>query len=207
MRKPQSFGALEKLGRVRLSRHFYMRDFLYSEIASYYGVVNAPDDPDLAIHVGKQLCEQLLEPLNATFGRVVLRSSYRSVVVNDLGVGRHNCAKSESNFAGHIWDRRDRDGLCGASACVALPWFTDRYANGADWRSLAYWIHDHLPYSELEFFDGEGMCTFNLAWHEKPKKTITSYISKKQTLLKNAHEETGFSEWYQDFPPCVLVNR
>lgn len=62
-----------------------MRDFLYSEIESHYGVPNIPDDLDLAIHVGKQLCEQLLEPLNATFGRVVLRSSYRSVAANDLG--------------------------------------------------------------------------------------------------------------------------
>jgi hypothetical protein len=102
MQTPKSFDALNRLGRVRLSQNFYMRDFLYSEIAALYGVANIPDDPDLAIYVGKQLCEQLLEPLNATFGRIVLRSSYRSVAVNDLGVGRHNCAKSESNFAGHI---------------------------------------------------------------------------------------------------------
>ena len=32
MRKPQSVKTLEEFGRVRLSRSFYMRDFLYSEI-------------------------------------------------------------------------------------------------------------------------------------------------------------------------------
>ena len=183
-----------------------MREFLYSEIAAIYGIANIPDDPDLAIYVGKQLCEQLLEPLNATFGRVVLRSSYRSVAVNDLGVGRHNCARSEANFARHIWDRQDEHGSRGATACIALPWFTDRYATGADWRSLAYWIHDHLPYSELEFFDGAGMCTFNLSWHEQPEKTITSYIGKRQTLLKNAHDEHGFADWYAGFPVYVPEN-
>ena len=30
--------ALEVLGRTRLSRNFFMRDFLYSETASEYGV-------------------------------------------------------------------------------------------------------------------------------------------------------------------------
>ena len=63
MRKPQSIDALENLGRIRLSTNFFMRDFLYSEIANFYGVQNIPDDPDLAIEVGKILCEDLLEPL------------------------------------------------------------------------------------------------------------------------------------------------
>lgn len=200
MRKPQSVRTLEKLGRVRLSKSFYMREFLYSEIANFYGVQNIPDDPDLAIEVGKRLCEELLEPLNATFGRVAIRSSFRSCSVNQLGIDKHNCAKNESNFAGHIWDRRDSEGLSGATACIAIPWFTDRYEDGADWRSLAYWIHDHLPYSRMEFFDGSGMCTFNLSWHEKPEKTITSWMAPR-VLLKNAHDKKGFEEWYKDFPP------
>ena len=34
MRKPASMKTLEKLGRVRLSKHFFMRDMLYSEIAN-----------------------------------------------------------------------------------------------------------------------------------------------------------------------------
>src|SRR4051812_46646731 len=32
MRRPATVAALEKLGRVRLSHSFYMREFLYSEI-------------------------------------------------------------------------------------------------------------------------------------------------------------------------------
>ena len=51
-----------------------MRDFLYSEIANFYGIQNIPENPDLAIEVGKRLCEELLEPLNATFGRLAVRS-------------------------------------------------------------------------------------------------------------------------------------
>ena len=99
MRKPQSVDALENLGRVRLSRSFFMRDFLYSEIANFYGVPNIPDDPDLAVEVGKALCEQLLEPLQATFGRVAVRSASRSPAVNQLGNEKnHNCGSNESTF-------------------------------------------------------------------------------------------------------------
>jgi len=199
MRKPQSVKALEKLGMVRLSRSFYMRDFLYSETANLHQMQNIPDNPDLAIEVGKKLCEELLEPLNATFGRVAVRSSYRSSELNEFcNVNGYSCAKNEANYAGHIWDRVDAEGFKGATACVALPWFTDLYEGGRDWRSLAYWIHDHLPYSELQFFP--DLCAFNISWHEKPKKSIHSYIKPAGYLLHGAQSNSGFSEMYADFP-------
>jgi hypothetical protein len=147
MRKPQSVDALEKLGNERLSRSFYMREFLYSETAKFHGLQNIPDNPDLALEVGRKLCEELLEPLNATFGRVAIRSSYRSCEVNKFcNEHGYSCAKNESNFVGHIWDRLDADGLKGATACIALPWFTDRFEKGADWpsRSLNVWLAFHL---------------------------------------------------------------
>ncbi len=56
--KPGSVKALEELGRVRLSEHFFMRDFLYSEIANFHGIPNIPDDPDLAIEAGSALCDE-----------------------------------------------------------------------------------------------------------------------------------------------------
>jgi|SRR5690606_18466451 len=62
-----------------------MRDFLYSEIANWYGIQNFPDYPEKAIYTGTQLCEQLLEPLQEKFGRITIRSAYRSPSVNQLG--------------------------------------------------------------------------------------------------------------------------
>lgn len=200
MRKPESVETLEKLGMIRLSQSFYMREFLYSETANYHGLQNIPDDPVLAIEVGRKLCQELLEPLNATFGRVAIRSSFRSCAVNQYcNEHGYGCAKNESNYAGHIWDRLDAEGLKGATACIALPWFSDRYEKGADWRALAYWIHDHLPYSELQFFP--AICAFNISWHEKPKKSIQSYIEPRGYLLRNAQSPSGFSDLYANFPP------
>lgn len=120
MRKPAS----EELGRQRLSGSFLMRDFLYSEIAAIHGLNNAPDDPDLAIAAGTRLCEELLEPLQDSFGRIAIRSAYRSEEVNAFGhANGYNCASNDANCAGHIRDRRDARGMRGAAACLVVPSF------------------------------------------------------------------------------------
>ena len=199
MSTTMSVDALEDLGRVRLSSSFFMRDFLYSEIAAKYGILNAPDDRELAIEVGKHLCVELLEPLNAKFGRIAIRSAFRSCEVNQKGNEKgQNCASNEKNYAGHIWDRRDADGLSGATACVVIPWFADRYAAGADWRAMAYWIDDHLPYSELQFFP--KLAAFNISWHERPKRRIFSYIEPKGILINGERSEGKHQALYGDFP-------
>jgi len=205
MRKPQSIDALEDLGRVRLSTNFFMRDFLYSEIANFYGIQNIPDDPDLAIEVGKVLCDRLLEPLQATFGRLAIRSAYRSPAVNQLGNEKdHGCGSNESNYAAHIWDKRDAQGKRGAMACVVVPWFSDRYQAGADWRSLAYWIHDHLPYNRLQFFP--NLCAFNISWREDASQAIGSFIAPKGSLFRDGVPERGqFAHMYADFPELKSV--
>src|SRR5215468_333251 len=124
MRAPASVRSLETLGRVRLSHSFFMRDFLHSEIANFYGVPNIPEDPDQAIAAGRRLCEDLLEPLQAAFGRLAIRSAYRSAAVNAYGNAHHqNCASNERNHARHIWDCRDGRGGMGAMACIVVPWF------------------------------------------------------------------------------------
>ncbi|HEX6440904.1 MAG TPA: hypothetical protein VF007_01870, partial [Stellaceae bacterium] len=108
MRTPKSVRSAEALGRVRLSQSFFMRDFLHSEIGNVHGISNLPDDPDLAIEAGKRLCQELLEPLQRTFGRVGVRSAYRSSALNAYGNAHyHNCASNVWNYARHIWDRRD----------------------------------------------------------------------------------------------------
>ncbi|MCY4002344.1 MAG: hypothetical protein OXF33_01330, partial [Rhodospirillales bacterium] len=115
---------LEEFGRVRLSKHFFMRDFLYSEISAVHGIPNVPNEPDLAIEAGRGLCEHLLEPLRDIFGHVTIRSAFRNASVNRYG-NRHklNCARNPQTPATHIWDHHDSDGCVGAPACVVIPWF------------------------------------------------------------------------------------
>ena len=166
-----------------------MREFLYSDIAAIHGLSNIPDDPDLAIKVGERLCQDLLEPLQEVFGRVALRSAYRSSEVNGfgstqqrLGKAGYPCGSNDYNLAGHIWDRRDKHGFCGANVSVVVPEFIDVFQGTEDWQIIAWWIHDHLPYSSLGFFPVNK--AFNLSWHEVPKRIIHSYIRPKGLLTK-----------------------
>ncbi len=201
MKVPTTVTSLDDLGRVRLSPNFFMRDFLYSEIANLHGIPNIPEDPALATQAGSRLCEDLLEPLNATFGRIAIRSAYRSPTVNQFGNEKgHNCASNEANFASHIWDRRDAQGRMGATACIVIPWFSDRYEAGEDWRSMAWWIHDHLPYSRMEFF--KTRAAFNLTWREQPERRIDSYVRPRGCLTRPgmAGHEGDHSSWYPGFP-------
>jgi hypothetical protein len=203
MRKPKSVAALTEFGRVRLSRTFFMRDFLFSDIASVHGMTNLPDDPELTIAAGSRLCEHLLEPIQDAFGRIAIRSAYRSREVNGFGnemqrKGKpgYSCASNEANRAGHIWDWRDKDGHMGATACIVVPGFWDRFQAQGDWVRLAWWIHDHLPYSSLYFFP--KYWAFNISWHERPLRRIDSYVAPKGCLTKPgmpSHEGSHAELW------------
>lgn len=198
MRKPMTVSALTELGRVQLSPHFFMRDFLYSDIAAIHGLSNIPDDPDLAIAAGTRLCEELLEPLQEAFGRIAIRSAYRSSEVNALGAAKsYNCASNERNHARHIWDVRDAKGQMGATACIVVPGFANRFDQPGDWKRLAWWIHDHLPYAMMEFFPIRW--AVNLSWHEAPSRMIFSHVPDDRGYLTKPgmanHEGSHEAEW------------
>lgn len=194
---PKSVQSLEDLGRRRLSPSFFMRDFLHSEIAAFHGLLNVPENIDVAVKTGGKLCVELLEPLQSTFGRIAIRSAYRSPTVNAVGNEHgHNCASNEKNFAGHIWDMPNANGY-GATACIVVPSFIARHSGEHDWKLLAWWIHDHLPYSAMEFFP--ALRAFNIGWHEKPIRSIYSHIPSARGYLTRPgmdnHAGSHEAEW------------
>ena len=204
MRSPGTWLALEELGRARLSRHFYARDMLHSEIGNFFGIPNIPENPDLFLAAGRALCENLLDPLTETFGPIAVRSAYRSPSLNQYGatqVRPQKCAANDKNHAGHIWDRRDAKGRMGATASIVIPWFADHYAQGRDWRHLAWWLHDHLTFHEVYFFP--KLAAFNLGWREEPERRILSYIAPKGHLALIPPDR---ADSYADFPPFRGIN-
>jgi hypothetical protein len=198
---------LEDFGRIRLSKSFFMRDFLYSEISQIENIPNIPDDPDLAILAGKALCEHVLEPLQERLGRISIRSAYRSCTVNARGAAnknQYNCARNEANYAGHIWDRRDEHGHMGATACIIVNSFIPYYERTGKWQALAWYIHDHIPgYSHMQFYP--KYAAFNISWHEQPKKEIYSYIDPKGYLTRpgmdnfSGSHDSEYSDFLREF--------
>jgi len=186
MRTPQSVKSLEEFARIRLSKSFFMREFLYSEISQIERIPNIPENPDHAVEVGRRLCEEVLEPMQAELGRIAIRSAYRSPAVNAKGAennNQYNCAKNEANYGGHIWDFPTIGGVKGATACIVVPSFLDYYELTGHWQALAWWVHDNIPaYSSMCFFP--KLAAFNISWSEKPEKRIDSYVPPKGCLTK-----------------------
>jgi len=180
---------LDKLGRVQLSKSFFMREFLYSEISQIHGIQNIPDDPNLAIKAGKHLCENILEPLQDQLGRISVRSAYRSCDLNK------HC--NEKNYAGHIWDRRDSKNFMGATACIIITSFLPYYKRTGDWTALAWWIHDHFrgSYANMDFFPTSA--AFNITWHENQNypQYIWSYVENPHTQKKGYLTKHGMDNF------------
>src|SRR5579864_5088889 len=176
------YEALEELGHVRLSKSFFMRDFLYSETANHFRLRNVPGNVELSIEVGRRLCEDVLEPLQSAFGRVHVRSAFRSEDVNRIcGDQGLNCAPNERARGTHIWDSPDSDGHKGAMACIVLPWLIDQCAVGMDWHEIAWWIHDRLPYHVAIFY--RPLYAFNIAWSETPRRMLINRIDEPNATL------------------------
>jgi len=146
---------------------------------------NLPDDPDLAIAAGRKLCDRLLEPLQAMFGRLAIRSAFRSPEVNAYGNAHfQNCGSNERNRARHIWDQRSKDGGMGAMTSIVLPWLVD-----------------HLePYSELQFFP--KLAAFDISWNELPQRRISSFAPPRGVLTKPGlpNYDVDHSDQHRGFP-------
>lgn len=158
---------LDRVGRIRLSQTFFLRDFLHSEIAVAHNIINMPDDLDLAIETGSRLCVEILEPLQAHFGPIRIRSGYRSSALNAFGhANRLNCASNEKNYATHIWDRIDREGKKGASACVIIPSLvTADIQREQAIRQVQEWACPQTQIDHIRFF--RQVATFNIGWKSR----------------------------------------
>jgi len=186
---PQSYSGLERLGRIALSESFHMREFLYSEIAVQYHLRNVPEKAriDVAVEAGSKLCNQLLEPLQKRFGRIHVRSGYRSLEVNAAGVEKHNCAADNRGF--HTWDHPSESNGIGATACISVPSISRAVlAEICPYEAVAWWIHDNLPeWSHLEFFatpEHSNEVCFNIGWLARPLKTMTTWRGGPKALHK-----------------------
>ena len=206
--KISSLSALSRLGRVRLSRHFHMREFLYSEIGVHHGISNVPEDPRAAVRAGMRLCQNILDPLVETFGPIAVRSAYRSPKVNGYG-NEHGlgCSSNKKNAARHIWDQVDDDGAFGASASVQVPWFSAQITHGRSWTDMAWWLHDHVPHAGITFFMPRA--AFNIGWKSRGEGEISCYSKGHAKLLKAGEiPSLSLSERqaaYADFPPFRAI--
>ncbi len=124
----------------------------------------------------------MLEPLQAVFGRVHIRSAFARKSSTAFATNKAlNCAPNERARGSHIWDSPDAQGIKGAMACIVLPWLVDACDAGMDWREMAWWIHDNLEYSAAIFY--APLYAINIAWRETPNRVLIDRISDPNAML------------------------
>ena len=122
-RKPgvyeMSAKALDEISRVRLSPNFLFRDFLYSAWSSASGHSNQPNDCDAVIRAGRALCERVLEPVLAKFGRFAITYGYQGPGIAGAAAGLNRHLSSDGVL--HQWDRITRFGNAVYARVDILP--------------------------------------------------------------------------------------
>lgn len=104
-RKRVSADKIDALSRVRLSRNFILRDFLFCSSSASNGLSNFPEDPAQVVRSGRVLCDKLLEPILSKFGRFAITYGYQSRESMDLDLSRRSTPVSAHSSSPHHWDR------------------------------------------------------------------------------------------------------
>lgn len=114
---------------VRLSQHFTLEELCKSQQAERHQLDNRPSDPEIELNL-RELCEKVLEPVRAHFGKPFSPSSgYRSPEVNRIVKGSKNSQH-----------------MRGEAADFELPGIANH--------DLATWIEGNLTFDQLilEFY-------------------------------------------------------
>lgn len=84
-----------------------------------------------------------------------------------------NCSRNESNYAGHIWDKKDsKDGGMGAKACIVVNAFIPYYERTKNWTALTWWVHDRfVAFNKWVFTIGDADCFPSVPHGHLHKKT------------------------------------
>jgi hypothetical protein len=116
-----------------------------------------------------------------------------------------NCASNKADRAPHIWDQHSKDGGMEAMATIVVPWLVDRFDGGTTWQAMARWIHDHLPYSTLQFLP--KLSAFTISWRERPRRRVASFVVPRGVLTKPGmpNHEGNHCDQYPDFPAGVPI--
>ena len=96
----------ESLARVRLSQNFILRDFLFSTECAARGLTNFPEDPEHVVMAGKALCEKVLEPVLAKWGRFAITFGYQSREGVEFKWSKAMREAKGRNSNPHQWDRK-----------------------------------------------------------------------------------------------------
>ena len=184
----------EALARVRLSQNFILRDFLLSTDAAAHGLSNFPDDPDMVVRAGKELCEKVLEPVLAKWGRFAITFGYQSREALEFKWPQEKRQTKGRNSNPHHWDRGSfGDGIY--ARLDILPYcvedgLVDRYEFGQ-------WMMHNLDIDLLQQFSRGSVYCVSIS--PKPRRIWLEWGSVEDDAPR-CTTFMGTDYWQQVYP-------
>lgn len=155
----------EALARVRLSQNFILRDFLLSTDAAAHGFSNFPENPSMVVRAGRALCEKVLEPVLARWGRFAITFAYQSREALEFKWPQEKRDRKGRNSNPHHWDRGSFGDEVYARIDI-LPFcvedgLVDRYV-------FSRWCMMNLDIDLLQQFSHSSACCISIS--PKPRR-------------------------------------
>lgn len=106
---------------MRLSAHFWLREFVRSQIATRLEIDNTPGDQE--VENLARLCTDLLEPVRATLGHrvITIDSGYRCPALNKAAHGAAHSAHLDGRAADILVEGMTPQAVCQAISYVDWP--------------------------------------------------------------------------------------
>lgn len=182
--------------RTRVSKNFLLRDFMYSSTADYFGVSNKPSDmPEQVVASAKALCEILLEPILAKFGRFFITYGYQSRKIMDALFP----PKSPTSSSPHQWDRGTYGTEIYARIDIVPLCVLDGEVAPEDFIN---WLIYNTPVDLVMFWRQSS--TFCLTISPKPRRVALEWVRKgKGENGSNRITYFGTHFWQNVYPTMV----
>lgn len=187
------FRQYEDLARVRLSKNFILRDFLFSTESAVLGLNNLPEDPEQVIRSGRMLCEKVLEPILARFGRFAITFGYQCREAMEYGWSAEKLANPHSSSP-HSWDR----GSFGKEVYARVDILPFCVEDGAvDKHEFARWCMMNLDIDLLQMWHRANV--FCITISPKPRRVWLEWGSASRGEPKRTGH-MGTHYWREIYP-------
>ena len=138
--------------RIRLSKNFYLDEFTASETARRLGIDMSLDNESLVLSRLTYLAENVLHPLRAALGPVLITCGYRPLALNKKIGGAENSAH-----------------LFGSAADIRVP--------GKTTLEVAEWIAENISNFDQVINEHDSWVHVGVTFNQQPREQSLTAIS------------------------------
>jgi hypothetical protein len=174
---------------------------MFCAASAAQGLSNYPEDPETVIKAGRALCDRLLEPILARFGRFAITYGYQSRESMDIDLARASKQIHPNSSSPHHWDRRTWGDQVYARVDI-LPFCVEDGEVGKT--EFGYWLMHNLDLDLCMTWTRSNV--FCLTIGPKPRRC---WVQWGRAVLGEPKQQVlmGADYWQRVYPSLPLSER